>query len=95
MCGVSETRISLNTPGIKVTINASPKASRIDFILISRGLDDKVENIMHAPSTLTDHSSIFIHLSTDMNKRGVGYWKLSTVHLNKAEYKLFLMKLRV
>ena len=65
----------------------SSKASRIDYALISKGLDQKVENVTYIPASHTDHSAVFMSLSCDLNKRGKGYWKLNTTLLLHEEHK--------
>ena len=62
-------------------------ASRIDFALITRGLDAKVENITYIPATLTDHSAVVVCLQTSLNKRGPGYWKMNTLHLSNIDFQ--------
>ena len=61
------------------------KASRIDYALISRGMDAKVSNITYIPATLTDHSSVVVCIE-DLNKRGIGYWKMNTLYLHEEKY---------
>ena len=46
------------------------KASRIDFALISAGLDQMVKNIMYVSSIKTDHRAIYIVIDTLQSERG-------------------------
>ena len=62
------------------------KASRIDFALISGGLDQRVEMIMYFSSVFTDHRAIYIYIELDPFERGKGYWKLNTSFLQKRDY---------
>ena len=53
-------------------------ASRIDFALVSRGLDKITENCTYLQSILTDHSAFYLSINpTDGEKRGPGYWKMN------------------
>ena len=62
------------------------KASRIDFALISGGLDQNVKEITYISSIKTDHRAIYIVLDLTENSRGRGYWKLNTLLLNNKEF---------
>ena len=62
------------------------KASRIDFSLISKGLDQKIQLVMYLSSLMMDHRGVYIVLELNYNERGVGYWKLNTLLLNDAQY---------
>ena len=53
-------------------------ASRLDFALISTGLDAMVENCCYLQSILTDHSAFYLSINITKSKRGAGYWKLNT-----------------
>ena len=48
------------------------KASRIDFALVSAGLD---QNILYVPSFKTDHRALYMVVDTSQNERGKGFWK--------------------
>ena len=50
-------------------------ASRIDFALVSQGLDSQVESIFYIPGIMTDHSALFVSLNPHMLDQGRGYWK--------------------
>ena len=62
------------------------KASRIDFTLISAGLDQKVKEILYISSNMTDHRAIYMVIDIVDNDRGTGYWKLNTSLLRNKEY---------
>ena len=71
------------------------KASRIDFVLISSGLDQKVEMIMYLSSIQTDHRATYIVVEFEPNERGAGYWKMNTSILHNADFlKLMEEELR-
>ena len=53
-------------------------ASRIDFALVSTGMDAQVENICYLQSILTDHSALYLSINLTRNSRGPGYWKLNS-----------------
>ena len=62
------------------------KASRIDFALISKGLDQKVEMIQYTSSVFTDHRALYAMLELDPFERGKGYWKFNSSLLHKPEF---------
>lgn len=59
---------------------------RLDFFLISFGLLGFIKNTNIHPGLKTDHSAVSIHLISDHNIRGRGYWKLNCSLLLEAEY---------
>ena len=61
-------------------------ASRIDFALISRGICQKVSQVMYLPGIRTDHSAFYMVFETSNKTRGPGYWKLNTSHLKDKTY---------
>ena len=68
------------------------KASRIDFILISGGLDQKVEMVQYLSSIMTDHRAIYMVISIHQGERGPGYWKLNTSLLSNSDYVSMMNK---
>ena len=62
------------------------KASRIDYALISGGLDQYVKAIEYISSLKTDHRAIYLVLDLTPFERGTGYWKLNNTLLRDAEY---------
>ena len=71
--------------------NSNPKkASRIDFALVSAGLDQKVEQIMYLSSVCTDHRGLYMFIELTNFERGRGYWKFNTTMLQKQDF-LYVM----
>ena len=66
------------------------KASRIDFALVSAGLDQKVEIIQYITGIKTDHRALYMVVETNMYERGKGYWKLNTSLLNRLDYVKYM-----
>ena len=66
------------------------KASRIDFALVSGGLDHKVKEIMYLSSIKTDHRAVYLVVEMIENERGVGYWKFNTTLLTNKEFLQFM-----
>ena len=62
------------------------KASRIDFALISAGLDQFVEVIQYLSSVMTDHRALYICIDLKSFERGKGFWKLNTALLQNQSY---------
>ena len=62
------------------------KASRIDFALVSAGLDQKVEAIQYLTSIKTDHRALYMFIETSSSERGSGYWKLNCSMLEDSQY---------
>ena len=62
------------------------KASRIDFVLVSNGLDQKVEIVQYLSSIYTDHRAIYMVVELISADRGVGYWKFNTSLLKNMEF---------
>ena len=62
------------------------KASRIDFALVSAGLDQLVEYIQYLSSIKTDHRAIYMVIDLDPFERGNGYWKFNNSLLQNREF---------
>ena len=62
------------------------KASRIDYALVSAGIDQHIENIMYFSSIKSDHRALFLAIELVNTERGKGYWKLNTELLSNREY---------
>ena len=62
------------------------KASRIDFALVSGGLDQKVQHSTYIPGVKTDHRALYMVIDLLPYERGSGYWKLNTSHLQNREF---------
>ena len=67
-------------------IGQETKASRIDFALVSAGMDQKVENCMYLPGIQTDHRAFFIFVEFDPFERGKGYWKFNNSYLKDKNF---------
>ena len=59
---------------------------RLDFFLISSSLLGNVTNANILPGFKTDHSMVSIHLKTNQNPRGPGFWKFNTSLLPDIDY---------
>ena len=59
---------------------------RLDFVLMSFGLIDKVKSSDIAPGLKSDHSAPVVTLFTLSHEKGPGYWKLNTSLLNDIDY---------
>ena len=59
---------------------------RLDFILMSFGLIDKVKNSDIMPGFKSDHSAPVVTLLTLIHQKGTGYWKLNCSFLNDIDY---------
>ena len=62
------------------------KASRIDFALVSRGLDQQVKMSMYVSSIKTDHRAFYMVVELQEFERGAGYWKLNTSLLRDIKF---------
>ena len=62
------------------------KASRIDFALVTAGLDQKVKNCMYLTGIQTDHRAFFMTVDLTRFDRGVGYWKFNNTLLQDIQY---------
>ena len=73
-----------NIPGEKKgNIN---KASRIDFMLVSAGLDQNVKAIQFLPGIKTDHRALYAVFDLQYAERGVGFWKFNCQLLKDKEF---------
>ena len=61
------------------------QASRIDFAIVSQGLDSQINNCTYLQGLLTDHSAIYLSVEQNKNKRGVGLWRLNSSILQNPE----------
>ena len=62
------------------------KASRIDYALVSAGLDQKIPEVCYIPGIQTDHRAIYMVVEVSNYDRGRGFWKLNTSLLQSQEY---------
>ena len=58
--------------------------------MISSSLTTAITNADILPGYKTDHSLITIHLASNSNPRGPGFWKLNTSFLLDSEYIEFI-----
>ena len=58
----------------------------LDYLMISSSLATAITNADILPGYKTDHSLITIHLASNSNPRGPGFWKLNTTFLLDSEY---------
>ena len=63
------------------------QASRIDYALVTRSLEDCTETCLYLNSILTDHSAYYMYVTLNKNERGTGYWKLNSKILDNESYK--------
>ena len=66
----------------KLQTGEQRKASRIDFALVSAGIDQKIELIQYISSIMTDHRAIYMVIQFNQFERGCGYWKFNTTLLS-------------
>ena len=62
------------------------KARRLDYGLISEGMQGYMEDTFYLPGLLTDHSAFCIILLLNKAERGKSYWKFNTSHLRDQEF---------
>ena len=68
------------------------KASRIDYALISGGLDQHISYITYISSIMTDHRAMYMVVDLNLKERGNGYWKFNNQLLQNLEYLDYLNK---
>ena len=62
------------------------KASRIDFALVTGGLDQKIKEALYLPSIMSDHRAFYMVIEVNMFERGSGYWKFNTKYLQDKDF---------
>ena len=62
------------------------KASRIDFGLVSHGLDYQIESVFYVPGIMTDHSAFYMSINPMLIERGRGFWKFNNSLLHRLEF---------
>ena len=62
------------------------KASRIDFALVSKGLDQYIDMTLYTSCPFTDHRALYMLLDLKGHERGVGYWKCNSSLLKDSEF---------
>ena len=68
------------------------KASRIDYALVTAGLDQKAKAVQYIPGIKTDHRAFYICLDLIQFERGVGYWKFNSSLLKNKEFLIHMNK---
>ena len=66
------------------------KASRIDYALLSAGLDQKAKAFTYLPSIMSDHRPLYFVIDLDYDERGAGYWKFNTKLLQEKEFIILI-----
>ena len=59
---------------------------RLDFILLSYGLADKIQNTGIVPGIKSDHSALTLSVVTVLHPKGPSYWKLNCSYLKDIDY---------
>ena len=67
-------------------LGAVNKASRLDFALVSGGLDQSIKTCTYIPNIMSDHRAFYMALDTSNFERGCGYWKLNCNLLAEKDY---------
>ena len=62
------------------------KASRIDFALVSAGLDHSVKTSTYITGIKTDHRAFYVVLDLNKFERGSGFWKMNVKYLKEIEF---------
>ena len=62
------------------------RASRIDYAIISQGLNDCCENCGYINGLHSDHLAYYLYLNVNHNERGRGYWKMNTMYITNQNY---------
>ena len=62
------------------------KASRIDFALVSGGLDHYLKEICYISSVKTDHRAIYMVVELNYGERGAGFWKFNNMLLQDKNF---------
>ena len=62
------------------------KASRLDFALVSAGIDQRVKSPTYLAGVLSDHRPLYFLVELDQNERGSGYWKFNTSYLQNISF---------
>ena len=59
--------------------NKLDTGSRIDYALVSNGLDQKIKNATYISGHQTDHRAFYMVVDLKYQERGKGYWKFNTL----------------
>ena len=60
---------------------AKTKFSRLDFALVSKGLDTNVQNMLFLNGIQTDHRAFVLTIVTSQGDRGPGFWKFNNQYI--------------
>ena len=74
----------------KIVDGQLKKASRLDYAIVSKGLDSRVTNTMYTNGIMTDHRAFQIAIETCLSDRGRSFWKFNNSLLNQPEFKKFM-----
>ena len=66
------------------------QASRIDFVISSKGFCNNITNVTYINGIGTDHSALVVILNCHKGIRGTGYWKMNTSHLLREDFKTLM-----
>ena len=76
-------------PGVKrFSWARNNQMSRLDFALVSIGLDRLIDNCTYLQGVFTDHSAFYLSISPNSNKRGPGFWRLNSSILEDSTIKV-------
>ena len=59
---------------------------RLDVLLVSHSLIDKIKSSSIVPGYRSDHSAVIFNIELNNIKRGKGYWKMNCSHLKDPGY---------
>ena len=62
------------------------QASRIDFALVGKPIEDLCEHITYLQGIKTDHSALFLSMKDFVLEKGNGYWKFNSSHLKSTSF---------
>ena len=60
--------------------------ARLDYALISPNLADKLRNIEHCFTNASDHATIFIEITTEIERQGQGIFRAPPYVQNDPNY---------
>ena len=66
------------------------KASRIDYAMVSGGMDQMVKTTQYITSYQTDHRAFYMCIDLINYDRGIGYWKFNNELLNNKGYVIMI-----
>ena len=67
-----------------------PVFCRLDMIVMSTCLANVTVNVEYKPGFRTDHSSLMLTIEISSMRRGHGYWKLNSSHLQNDDFKTLI-----